>query len=543
LSLVEIDFRNKKTLGIVSEVLSPKQTKELVKDILPKIKGVTKVINPQKVIDQKDFEVAKWISLNFGFSLPYVFKNFFFPLISLNAHLSPFKLQTKSKFKQEWQSDWSFLTNSHKKILIVVPEESFIFEVTQKLKNHSLPFFSFEKPFTPRKIEKLKDFLKKEKVIVITNKNLALSLIDYFDTIVLYRQGLFFYYDSFKHIFFDYREIIKKIALIKKKELILFDNLPSLEIIKERKESKETNWKINFSLVSNLEDTFKILNSANKVIIFFPQKVFGKGLICQNCFYELKCDVCQSDLVLIEQNDIYCPLCLKKKKLNLEICPSCQHKQTFRIKKIGAKTFVNLIKDNYSNVYLISKKRELQKIESQDKFILLGSLSLVSGLTPSVDVFVFFNFDNFYRSLDPFLREKYLRLLLFFQERAKNIYLFSNLRHPQIERELKEGVFVYRLIEERKTFKLPPFTRIIKLIKGSKDFAKLQKDFLTLKQKITNLTNEEIIGPLLAKPYRLKNKFYLEIVIRAYHDNFNLRKILTHLNYPFDRIKINPPES
>lgn len=535
-SLVEIDFKNKIIKGVVFEVLKTSKARQEIKEILPKIKKINKVISYEEVLSSSDVFLIKWLSNYFGFSFPFILKNFFYPLIKLD--LKDFFLQSEKRTSFKWLKEIDKLILKNKKTLVVVPEVSFTFEAENFFKKFNLPIFRLLPPLTKSKIEKLKIGLKNKELILITSKKLVFNLIDFFNLLIIYREGLFFYYDLFKNINFDYREIFKKLAVIKKRQIIFFDDFPSLDILKNR----EINLNFDFSVVNNFEEVAVLLKNFKKVIIFIPQKIKGRGLICQTCFYSLKCETCQSDLI-VEDEKVYCSLCLKEKKLNLTICPNCKSKDSFSLKKIGAIGIYSLLK-NLPNVYLIKRKTKkmIKEISKKESFILIGSLSLISGLTPEVEAVFFFNFENFYLSYDPFLREKYLRLLHYFNQKSKKVFLVTYLRNPLIEKEIKEGKILERILKERQVSKLPPYSKIIKIIKGSKDFYKIQKEFIELKEKLKKITPEEIIGPILAKPYRIRNKKFLEIIIRRESGEHNLKKILHLSEFKPEKIKINPLE-
>lgn len=523
-------------MGIVIKISELSKSRQQIRSFLPKIKKINRVIFPDEIISSIDLSLAKWLSNHFGFSLPFILKSFFSPQIKF--HLEDYKLKTTYKYSSVWLSEMKSDVLRNKKVLVTVPEKSFIEEANSLFKKFHSNVYYFIPPLNNRKIENLKSFLKEKELILIVPKNSVFSFIDFFEILIVYREGSFFYYDSFKNIWFDYREILRKVATIKRRTVIFFDNFPSFNLIKD----KSIKLKFNFKIINNLDEVLSLLKSYKKVIIFLPQKAKGKGLICQNCFYSLKCNRCQSDLI-IEQNKIYCPLCLRESKIDLEKCPECYQHNTFYIKKIGAEAIYDLLK-KLPTVYLIKRKtiKELRKIKGKDEFVIIGSLSLVSGLTPSCDALFFLNFENFYLSPDPFLKERYLRLINFFQEKTNNIFLVTSLRNPLIEKELKEGKIIERLLNDRKILKAPPYVDIIKIIKGSKDFTKLQKEFLDLKEKLKSQIDEEVFGPLLGKPFRVKNKNFLELIIRTNNQNFNLKKVISLIEFQPEKIKINPPE-
>ena len=538
--IVEIDFKKKKILGYVYQVTPLFKKRKELKDILEKIKPIKKVINENSLIGSEEIKIIQWLSNYFGFSLSSAFSYFFLykkilPYLKFNISFQKRKGKRKEVFLEKLEK--KILEN--KKSLILVPEISFIEEVKKIIEKFNLSHLILKPPFDLPKIENVLERLLKEKeLIIISPKTLIFFPWKNLDQIIIYKEGLFFYYDSFKNINFDYRKIIKKTSEIKNFDLVIVDNLPSFETIKDHNPEIKIELPIK-KILNNLDEVLLELKNFQKVVIFVPQKFVGRGLVCQNCFYVYKCPFCENDL--ISEKKIFCPYCLKEIKIDLNRCPQCNQENTFGFKKIGALGLSKLIEDK--NVFLLTKKRKklLKKISNLDNFIIFGSLSLISGFLPNFDALFFFNFEDFYLSSDPFLREKFIRILNFFKEKTKNIFLISSLRNPKIEKELINGEIIKNLINERKILNLPPYKRIIKLIKGAKNFYNLQNEFLQIANFLKNELKEEIIGPIFSKPFKKRKKTYLEIIIRTEKENIDLKKFLNNLP-GFEKIKIDPLE-
>jgi primosomal protein N' len=106
--------------------------------------------------------------------------------------------------------------------------------------------------------------------------------------------------------------------------------------------------------------------------------------------------------------------------------------------------------------------------------------------------------------------------------------LVSNIFNPQVEEKIKKGEIINDLIEERKINNLPPFKRLVILKEGSKDLKRLQEKLSLIKEKIKKENPEiEIFGPIFARPFKIKKRFFLELVLKIDPQlDFNLRKIL-----------------
>lgn len=542
-SLVEIDFRKKKILGIIYEVKNVQQARKDLLEILPKIKKITKIVKEKTIINEDEFTFAKFLSSYFGFSFSSIFKFFFFPSKRfLDLNLKKEEKKNKRFFKINYFEKLNLKILRKKRSLIIIPEKSFAQEVEEILKEGKFSYRIFIPPWNKRKIEEISQELNKnEKIALIISKNLIFLPWKNIDQIVVYREGSFFYYDSFKKINFDYREIIKKLAEIKKLELTYIDSFPSLEKIKKLKIKPTLN--LNIHILNSLEEALESLKNFSKIIIFFSQKV-SSGVRCLNCFNLLQCPQCQSYL-FFDKEKFFCFQCLKEIKIEKNECPFCFKPLEVSLKKIGVKTLYSYLKKNYAEVYFVEKKEKkfFKNMEKREKFIFLGSLSLISGYLKHAEASYFFNFENFYLSSDPFLREKYLRILNFLKEKTKTIFLISSIRNPEWEKSFLKGDYPERLLKERELLRLNPFYQVIKLIKGSSDFYFLQNYMIKISKELKEkLKNQEIevLGPIFSKPHKIKKRFFLEIILRSQKEDIKIREIVKE--YGFEKIKINPLE-
>ena len=123
------------------------------------------------------------------------------------------------------------------------------------------------------------------------------------------------------------------------------------------------------------------------------------------------------------------------------------------------------------------------------------------------------------------------------------IFLISSIRNPEWEKSFLKGDYIEKLLKERELLRLNPFYKVIKLIKGSSDFYFLQNSMVKISKELKEKFKEknvEVLGPIFSKPYRIKKRFFLEIILRSQKEEIRIRETLKE--YGFEKIKINPLE-
>ena len=98
-------------------------------------------------------------------------------------------------------------------------------------------------------------------------------------------------------------------------------------------------------------------------------------------------------------------------------------------------------------------------------------------------------------------------------------------------------IFLNRELELRKKNNLPPFERFISLILTSSNEKKLEKESFNLKEYLSKLINEKVLGPVEAPIYKIKKKYRQRIIIRAKKNSKfqkNLRILLNKYKLPLE---------
>lgn len=527
-AIVKIEFKKRKVFGYVFNSEPIFRKRWFIKKSKIELKPILQVVNLQSIISDNQVKLAFWLKNYANLSLASSL-SLFFPylnkIIEINKKLErPYSHKKTSLKKGE-------------KILVLVPNENYLSTVTKEIetKFKSQPLV-IKSSLSSKNFENLlKKIIIPEKNIFISNKNgIFLPWIG-LDKIIVYDEGSFFYKDFFKPPYFDYRKIFLKFSEINKIPYIPWGNIPSFYSINNFNLSKEK--KITFQKISTLEDFEKRINNFNKTIIFVPQKTVTK-VICQNCFSLLRCQNCDQFLSLsseetVDQFNFYCPYCLKNYK-NINTCDNCHNKlEIFNLTYSANNVYKYLLNLGRNVIFLDKESKKLIKLfNDSEKIDMVGSLLTLNPEIKSTDAFFFFNFDQFYHTFNLFLRERFIRILDFFYQKTKNVFLFSKIKNEFIEEKISEGKIIDYLLEERKNNKLPPFKRLIILKYGSQDILKLQEKLIKTKNFLLTKQNSqseklEIIGPVFSYPPKKRKKFFLQLILKINEDlNFNLKKFL-----------------
>jgi primosomal protein N' len=161
-------------------------------------------------------------------------------------------------------------------------------------------------------------------------------------------------------------------------------------------------------------------------------------------------------------------------------------------------------------------------------------LYILNPFLPKTDAGIFINFDFSMHSSNPFLKEKYLRILNDLKNSVSDLYLHSNLPEETLEK-IKNFSILKEIIEERKNQKLPPFYKVVKLISRLRNLELLNKRLLQAKEllnknKLFQNVDIEIYGPFLERiPMKIK-RFQLFLLLKTKGD-INLKKLLEGVNY------------
>jgi len=524
-SLVKVDFKSKNKIGLVIDV------RPIVKSEIKKLdfalKNIKEFVMPGFVSEIQE-KFAYWISKSYYISLSHAFcffTNFYKKIENINIEPKP---EPSNKFKILYFEKFDNRLIKNPPILIITPTEELAKILSSKIENSYLIDLEVKKEKFSDLIRKILD---KEKLIFVGTKNSIFLPWQKLNSIIVLEEGSVFYKEYFKPPYFNYLNLIKKLAMLLRSELILIDEFPSLETYVKLNLKKYP--KFSFQKIEDIDELPKILENYEKSKIFVPTKSLAQKFYCSNCFYEFNCPKCNYPLTILE-NKLYCRVCFKEYDLP-QNCPNCGSSD-LSLKGIGGLWIKNFLERKGFFVVFINDEPDIKKFLKKDykRYVLVGSLYILNPLIPKTGSFIFLNFDNAFYSWNIFLKEKNLRILKNLSNSANDIYVQTKFNNEILEK-IKNGEIVKDIIDERKENFLPPFSRIIKLIGRLKNLEELNKRLLEVKESLNNrkvLFNKriEISGPFLEKiPMRIKR--YQMFLILKLEDGIDLKKFLKDIKY------------
>ena len=328
-------------------------------------------------------------------------------------------------------------------------------------------------------------------------------------------------------------------------------SLPNIEIINLHSEvlAKET-WIAN----KTINKVNKYLEKGDQVLFFLNRRGYAPFVICKQCGYKFQCPNCAVNLNF-------------HKKLNKLLCHYCGHKSPLiRICKNNKKCDLLFCGPGVERIYAELKKRYpskkveilssdtlkknlstnliLKKIENNKIDILVGTQLLSKGFHfPRLNCIVVVDGDFSSHGYDLRSAEKNIQLYHQLAGRAgrvsnsSTIYFQTYTPDDEILLNISKNdphAFLQKELLLRKEKKLPPFYRLISLIISGKNEPLIMKFATSIKSKLPQIKEVNVLGPVLAPIAKLKKKYRCRILIR-YPKNLFIQK---YLSQSLNKIKI-----
>jgi primosomal protein N' (replication factor Y) len=547
---VLVDFHGRKRVGIVGSLENKSDIKRL--------KPVLEVLDANYSLTEENMSFAATLSEMY----PYAMAEFLFMMLPAylkkGRRLEALPWDNAADYKKEQKSESSFIKGSNfldrykvwkeivkeklekGSVLICFPQVSYLKEAKEIIEKD---FPNNTKVVYSQQSEKELFANWKEtrsRTLILGTRVAAFYYPVDLNLVVIEEENSQYYFQEEKP-FYHLVDVISLLQKLKKFDLILSGDYPTLaayKLIKENKinlsENEEDKKKIRVvdmgpfwkkKAISPLlgELLRKNTEAGKNSVILWNRKGFGSYLSCSSCGYIYKCSRCSSFLQLsLKDGRGICPYCSQKVDLP-KICDQCD-KGYIKASGLGIERIEAMLKRIFPEVKIDdweNKKVDTQIILSTSKILssLYSGCSFNAGFLLDIDsAFLRLDYET---TFNAFLYIQ--KLSLFFKDifyvftRNRSHYLFENLANNWRD-------FYEHELALRKDLYLPPFGIIAKIILRSTAENKLLK-------KAENLYNRlkkkelEVYGPLKESPFKLRGNFRYSLIVKAKQD-YHLRKVL-----------------
>ncbi len=320
-------------------------------------------------------------------------------------------------------------------------------------------------------------------------------------------------------------------------------SLPNAEIVNLNLNKKNKNIWID---TKTLDLVKKYLEKGEQVLFFLNRRGYAPFMVCRNCGFKLSCPNCSIFLTFHKHiNQAMCHHC-GHKKTPINKCKEKENNCEFQMYGPGVEKIFSELKQIFPEKIIsilssdfLSKKKQtlnlLNDIEKNKINILVGTQLISKGFNfPNLNCIVVVDADFSGMGFDLRSTEKNIQLYNQLSGRAGRfskdsliIYQTFNPLDETLKNILKneQEKFLDEEIYLRKEKNLPPFVRLIAFIISSKNekdgFLEAQK----IKKSLLMLKNIDVLGPVTAPIFKIKNKYRTRLLLRSNNSVFIQKKI------------------
>ncbi len=299
----------------------------------------------------------------------------------------------------------------------------------------------------------------------------------------------------------------------------------------------------------------KYLNKGEQVLFFINRRGYAPYLICKKCANKLVCSNCSLYLTFHKiKNKAICHHCSLEKEIKVKCktesdCDFIMYgpgveKIFEEVKTIFPNKKINI----FSSDYLKSKEKTKNLIKNivENKIdILIGTQMISKGFNfPKLNCIVVIDADFSGRGYDLRTTEKNIQLYQQLSGRAgrfcsESLIIYQTLT-PQdatlneLIKNKSEKLLSNELLVREKN-KLPPFIRLIAIIVSSKDRSHSLQGAREIKNKLKQINDLEVLGPVDSPLLRIKKNFRSRLLVR-FNKRFLMQKKIANI---INRLKIS----
>ncbi|MDB4923683.1 primosomal protein N' [Mucilaginibacter sp.] len=320
--------------------------------------------------------------------------------------------------------------------------------------------------------------------------------------------------------------------------------LPEIEVVSIAEETRRKTMQSHFTSVL-MGDINKALENKEQVILFQNRRGYAPLLMCKICAYTPKCINCDVSLTYHKSSGkLHCHYCGYKEDAP-QICPACGSTHLeykgFGTEKVEDELAMILPDARMARMDLDTTRSRnslqtiLNNLEEKKIDILVGTQMVAKGLDfADVTVIGIINADSLLKYPDYRANERSYQMLAQVSGRAgrrgkqgKVVIQTYDPGHRVIKQVIENNYtdLYFTEMEERKSFKYPPFYRIINLDIKHKDPEIVHNQSIYLANELRKQFDDRVIGPEFPLVSRIRNYYIKTIMLKFEKDGISINKV------------------
>jgi primosomal protein N' (replication factor Y) len=339
-----------------------------------------------------------------------------------------------------------------------------------------------------------------------------------------------------------------KYKLVELNERYLNLQLPEITVVNTRELRRRKQMQSHFSPVL-LDSIGETLKNNEQVILFQNRRGFSLFLECEQCGEVPHCRHCDVSMTYHKKgNRLYCHYCGYNTPIP-SVCPACNH-NVIQMKGFGTEKIEEEISLFFPDARVermdldaIRNRKSYEKLiarfEMNESDILVGTQMVSKGLDfDNVKLVGIMNADTMLNYPDFRAQERSFQLMAQVSGRAgrkncqgKVIIQTSDHKHPIITQVVNNDYLSMYIdqLEERRRFRYPPFSRLVKITLKHRDNEALDKAAAFLANLLRKSINEKFLGPEYPLVSRIQ-RLYLKSILVKIEKGKNLSGLKSQLS-------------
>ncbi|MFD0763384.1 primosomal protein N' [Mucilaginibacter lutimaris] len=319
--------------------------------------------------------------------------------------------------------------------------------------------------------------------------------------------------------------------------------LPLIEVVSITEETKRKTMQSHFSSVL-MQDIQQAIADKEQVILFQNRRGYAPVLICKVCAYTPKCINCDVSLTYHKHtHKLHCHYCGYKEDTP-KICPACGSTH-LEYKGFGTEKVEDELSVLMPNLRLArmdldttrsrnSLQTILNNLEEKKIDVLIGTQMVAKGLDfADVTVIGIINADSLLKYPDYRANERSYQMLAQVSGRAgrrgkqgKVVIQTYDPNHRVIKQVIDNDYndLYFTEMEERKSFKYPPYFRIISMDLKHKNPEVLYNQAEYMANELRKHFGDRVIGPEAPLINRIRNYYIKSIMLKFERDTISIVK-------------------